>query len=435
MKRIGYCKLGRSWGMDAKKASTVGGDIDVIRLLKRLAERSPDIEFFLIGRNSGHNPQALGLPSNVINPWDKDGMAWKIPSISAAMANKDPANLQVPINAFRELAANLELDGLIMWMGQHHMSSTPIPQVGGSWSAGPFVNPQVSGVNYSSYLIDYCNRMNLEPVMLVPDVRNYVKPRDLSVDITLPVLAQYKMKRDYKQDRGALDPRGVTIVKHEYVYSGIELTALDHPDEILFDSSREAWEKKSNLVIISNENKRTTASMNRGPLIRQWITANFPATKVYGSWSDAGVKELGYSEGYAPESIPNSEMYNTLRSAKATMTFPASGSGWATSKVWEAFAAGTVCFIHPKYDTQGLILPRNGADDLSAFLHVRFPQEVKQKVQALTEDYELWKRVVEKQRKFFEHRFFSYGGGAWMVEKVLREQMEKNEETQKEKQA
>ena len=48
--RIGYSKIGRSWCLDPAKASTVGGDLDQIRLLKRLAHKHPEHEFFLIGR-------------------------------------------------------------------------------------------------------------------------------------------------------------------------------------------------------------------------------------------------------------------------------------------------------------------------------------------------------------------------------------------------
>lgn len=419
--RIGYCKIGRSWNLDPAKASTVGGDLDVIRLLKRLALRNPEHEFFLIGRNSGENPQSVGFPSNVVNPWSG---AWKLPTLGMSQLKKNPDCLWDPIRQFEELTRGLELDQLIMWVGQHGACSFPIPAVGGDWINGPMTNPQVSFINYASYITDFCNKKQIEPIFLVPDPRNYVKMRDLAVPVTKPVLAQYRFTRDYKQDFGTVDRDNgkVKTTPHRYIHSMIEMTALDDPNLIDFDASETAFASKKNIGLISNENRREV-SLPRGELIKKWLLPNWPDIEIYGNWSEAGLAELGRA---AIDPVPTSNMYSTLKKFKCTMTFPASGSSWVTSKVWECFASGVVCFIHPKYDEQGSSVPHwsSSVDDedlklLSAWLRVCSPTVLKDRVEKITSDYDLWHKIVSAQRRVFERRFEKSRGGCRYVEQQL----------------
>ena len=126
-KRIGYAKLGRSFPLDPLKTGTVGGDIDVCRLLQRLAEEHPDVEFVIVGRNSRHNPQELGYPENVTNPWEEWWGKVYFPSIPDFMA--DQTLVKRTIASFREVSGDLhrELDGMICWAGQHGSANSIIP--------------------------------------------------------------------------------------------------------------------------------------------------------------------------------------------------------------------------------------------------------------------------------------------------------------------
>ena len=311
-----------------------------------------------------------------------------------------------------------------MWVGQHGACSFPIPAVGGDWVNGPMTNPQVSFINYASYITDFCNKKQIEPIFLVPDPRNYVKMRDLAVPVTKPVLAQYRFTRDYKQDFGTVDRDNgkVKTTPHRYIHSMIEMTALDAPDQIDFDPSLEAFALKQNIGLISNENRREV-TLPRGELIKKWLLPHWPDIEIYGNWSEAGLKELGR---VSIASVPATEMYSTLRKFKCTVTFPASGSSWVTSKVWECFASGVVCFIHPKYDEQGSSVPHwsSSVDDedlklLSAWLRVCSPTVLKDRVEKITSDYDLWHKIVSAQRRVFERRFEKSRGGCRYVEQQL----------------
>ena len=81
--------------------------------------------------------------------------------------------------------------------------------------------------------------------------------------------------------------------------------------------------------------------------------------------------------------------------------------------------------MHPRYDSMGLSLPRRPwTDELSQFLHISSPLELKNKVEQLVTDYSLWAKIVKAQREFYEQRFNTYAGGAAPVEKYLKIGME-----------
>ena len=127
-------------------------------------------------------------------------------------------------------------------------------------------------------------------------------------------------------------------------------------------------------------------------------------------------------------------MYNTLRTFRSTITFPASGSGWATAKPWEAFAAGTIMFFHPEYDTQGHIMPIRGkhhwTDEggiiprdqlqmLSDFLRVPDVETFRERVQNISRSDYLWHTYADLQRRYYEAAFMYWRGGSRRIEEVL----------------
>jgi hypothetical protein len=103
---------------------------------------------------------------------------------------------------------------------------------------------------------------------------------------------------------------------------------------------------------------------------------------------------------------------------RSTFTTPSSGSGWATTKPWQAFAHGTVCFFHPEYDTQGHIIPTlaqanddvycadHGVDEglrhLARWLRVRDSAELYKRVHELDANHDAWWWLVQKQRRLYD---------------------------------
>lgn len=448
--RIGYAKLGRSWQLDPQKASTVGGDIDVVRLLRFLSSEHPQHEFILVGRNTGQVPQKLGYSSNVSNPWTGWKESWWMP--------KNPADADKVIDNFRELSGDLHttLDAMIVWAGQHGSANSRIPMIGTDWlhvpvgdkttggSGSALATPQFAFMNYCSWLLDFISRwrehdiQNREEIWLVPDPRNYLKCRELRWPLVNPVLAQFNMTRQMKHERygrfhGLIGDKdgfpsfkpgkkeeSVWVTGCDYIYAGLELTALPRPSETV--AAERPGEHEFGIVI--NENRKGVPDQ-RLDVMRNWVTRYWPDTPIYGKWSDESQKRLNRTI----EPVEYKFLYDRLRSFRSTFTTPASGSGWATSKPWECFAAGSICFFHPRYDVHGSIIPKTvnqkikhnfpEAVELSDFLRVNTPEQLRERVEAVKNSDELWDKISKLQRTYYERAWEYYRGGARHVEERL----------------
>jgi hypothetical protein len=398
--------------MDPSSWSSVGGDVDVYRLLQRLATQRSADEFVLVGRNSGHTPTMVGLPSNVVNPYAEDTAMWaamkhvgKLDPRPGVANWKNDGSLQdiVTISTGLIWPWFKDLDAIIIWAGQHGTSCQPITPVG---ETEGLTQPQTSSICYGGYLINALNewqdRTGSEAIWLVPDVRNYLKSRDHAHPIMHPVLGQFTFERDQKHFRpgrchsaGAWDWVNGTqhswVHSTRYVYSGLELTALDHEDasDVLH---RPSHEYRDSFGMIVNENAKD-GSQPRLEALQEWVLPWCPDVELYGKWSKESTEVIG--RGTIP-SVPVTEVYNTTSRWRCTFTTPASSSGWATSKPWEAFASDTVCFFHPGYDTQDNILGDNV--ELKQWLRVDSPGQLERRVRHLDSSPTDWAWLVNAQR-------------------------------------
>lgn len=396
--KILYGKIGRAFNLDTANTSTLGGDADVVNLLRDLARWYPDDEIVLVGRNSEDGI----LPANVTNPWTSaDGKSCR-------------EEIRKEKNAVRRLAITREFtdpmfdaaDAVVMWLGQHGTSNQPIPMVGENWG-GTLTNPQDSFLNYAGFLIAGVNRWRdacdgrREEVWLCPDVRNYWKGRDLKWPISRGVLAQYDHTHQTKHERwgDTRDPgtlgfeasweNGTWVTWTNMYYSGLELTALV-PDALLGE-----WDlgDRKPFGMIVNENRKDCRN-NRLDILCEWVLPHYPKAELFGTWSDQSQRILGRT--IAP--VAHGEMYETLASWRCTFTTPASGSGWATAKPWEAFATGTVCFFHPAYDDQHHIL-READPNLRHWLCPPTPEALWKAVDAVNRDDGAYAWLVGRQRE------------------------------------
>ena len=425
--RIGIAKLGRSWCMDPKAASVVGGDIDVIRSVVRIGDRRPRDEIVLIGKNSGDDPMKIGYPDNVVNPWHG---AWKMPSFPASAYGKEGSLdlVEAGLATFWEsvnASGGLHFDAIIVWLGQHGSCSRMLPMVNTRWEDCDYATPLQSMTNYARYLVEIINETGVEPILLVPDPRNTYKMRDITRPFTRPALAQFNESRKVAYEQyGDTPPPWVEHVgscgvsRLDYVYAGVELCALDKPNKIELGGDG----RKHLFGLISNENKKEV-TRPRLPLVKEWVIDNWADAPIHGTWSEESQQALGRRV----EPIPQHTMYDVLRQFTCTITLPASGSGWATAKPWECFAAGTVCFFHPQYDTQNHVLLNDAYEDvdigarreLNDFLRVGSPDELRVRVERIKKDKKLRAWLVDTQRRHFERAFNIWEGGVGAALKLL----------------
>jgi hypothetical protein len=422
---IGYGKIGRSIPLQLGKCSSLGGDVEMAATLHKLATDRPDDTFLILGRNSGETAEEAGLPRNVVNPWTEWGWATDL-KLYRAKHRLDGGNFsvdqQLKLFDFYEKTMGAvvgSIDDMVIWIGQHGTTNWPKPGIVGK-SAGRLTKPQDTSIHYSAPLILAVNLWRdrdpllLHEVLLNSDVRNYLKCRDFAWPHTMPVLAQHTYSHDVKYERGGRPLTGVerwldtevhtqhghslwkTKVRVEYARLEVNSLVPGTPFGDTFEFSDE-WEGRGRFGVVINETRTyVNSAKSRLAAMRDWILPCNPDW-VHGVWSKPSEAELGRT--FTP--VPVTEYPRKLHEVRCTFTTPASGSGWATAKPWEAFAAGTVCFFHPLYDDQNNILGDAPAE-LRDWLRVKNPDSLRNRVDLLSRDRDLWTALVKAQRAHFE---------------------------------
>lgn len=408
--------------------ANLGGDVEMVAVVKTLALRHPEDKFWLVGRNTGEEPADVGLPSNVINPWVK----WA-PLIRDAKreAGLNHANLSVAEHLkMRDIFDEVTLptlrglDGFVLWAGQHGTTNTPLP---GIKDPVKLTKPHDWCAYYCAFLLRAVNAwrdvdpLHREEVWLNADPRNYHKMRDLKWPLRHPVLTQYTFERPLKHARygntetvgkiwrelgvteelypGQLTGIWKSVVSNTYARLEINglLPGTPFGDLISYDDT---FAGRQRFGLFINEARRYVRDdVARVNVMANWILPLRPAW-VHGTWSDESLKQLHVPVGTI-RPAPWADYYPRLHSVHSTFTTPSSGSAWATAKPWEAFAGGTVCFFHPSYDTQDNILGDAPAW-LRDWLRVTSPAQLEERVELMHTDPERWFEVVTAQRAHFD---------------------------------
>lgn len=417
--RVGYGKIGRALGLPPASWGEIGGDNEPPILLNKLARRNPEHTFVLMGRNSGENPTDIGLPANVENPWPAMADEFR----SWTKGNATPMTQEQLIRTDQGLRELLRpqyeaLDGVVLWVGQHGTSNSIIPKVK---TQDGVTKPQDSFVYYAGYHVRGVNAWR-EPdpqgrkeVWLVPDVRNYLKCRDLK-NPPGHILSQYDFIKKEKHYRygdhsepvgdAVWSDEGLWKAPHHYEYAQLEISGIPSSLELSLD-----WEGRRHFGLVINEARHYGVQNPRLLCMLEYVMPLQPAW-VRGKWTADSEELLGIGH---VESVAWHAQWDLLRSVRSTFTTPSSGSGWATTKPWEAFAVGTVCFFHPAYDDQGHIIPTladvnnpnlwSGDEDLAhlvRWLRVESPEQLAKRVAVLDQDRDTWTWLVTQQRRLFD---------------------------------
>ena len=455
MANIGYGKIGRSFKLplnEDTRGTATGGDSDVRNTLFYLASDNPHHNFFIISKNSGENPQEVGYPENVINLWNKDFSKQHGRNLRAYLKEHEypGCNINGMIHTFQHETLHEYLfgniDECILWLGQHGSANSPIPLATNrereSVSQGSFVR-------YVGYLLTGADEWltkqrekdeHKDVIWLCPDVRNNIKFRDMKNPVLTGVLAQYydSQKNRYERFGDKTEPQKPFEWKAdgqgdcniwegpvEYVYSGIEMTALNELSTYLNPQMYNPLNlyKDKSFGIVLNENKKNTKNSRKQILKEFVLDTGLDTSSIFGVWSDESKLELGLDI----EPIHISKLYYEMSKWKSTLTTPASGSGWATSKPWECFLNGVVCFFHKDYDSQGHIVSnlyyKWGEDfndspyskELGSFLRVSSPEELKKKVDMIDHDEDLRIHYVTRQFLHLKYCLEKYQRGIKMI--------------------
>lgn len=418
--RVGYGKICRVVEMEPEKWGGSGGDNEPPALLLTLARRHPDVEWVVTARNSGWTPP---LP-NIVNPW----VDWLVELRQYSkrwfrLGHQSRETLNWTVGMYDELTMSTlsNVDGYVMWMGQHGTSNSPIPT---KKNPSVYTRPQISAVHYGGYQVRamnvwrHANPLEREEIWLIADPRNHIKARDLMWPRRHPVLTQFNFERsDYvarygvpgsPEDWGfascATESQpDVWRVTDRYLASGLELVGI--PSK-LGDAEPSGWDDRDqDFGLLINEARAygVRSKVTRLQAMQEYVNPIGPSW-VHGSWTTNSLAELGTEI----KPIPYHQIFPLMQRTKTTFTTPSSGSEWATAKPWESFATGLVCFFHPLYDTQDHILfpdgPEAATDELRhlhAWLRVTDPEDLARKVKAVSSSRETWEWLVDVQYRHF----------------------------------
>lgn len=414
--KIGYAKLGRSFPLRYFKSSSLGGDQAVVRLLDYLRSEH---EVHLVGPNQGpEDERTYGyVPENTVNHW-RDGAAFgDVETVSNQ--SRHPRSLDY-IKFERELdrgiAALPKLDAWIIWLGQHSAVSSFLPPERDLEKE--HVTPLMSQLNYVFPILRMLNTLKVKPIWLHPDARNILRSRDLFDVEQHTILSQYDRTHTIK----SWHPKhGVRDSFLTYRYAGLELLVMPEvgysetdlqvnlgiPDRLDFGIlTNEGHDKKHN---------------SRASNVRDWCT---PLDETIG-WELVGhfctASQLALNRKVLP--VPNTEVRKVLRRWKSTVTFPPTADShstkWVSAKPWECFAAGTLCFKHPLYDTQGHIYGPAMPEDLRAYLCVQSPDQLRQRVEEIASNEELRRQLVVKQFEYVARTMREWRGGMRAVDAAI----------------
>jgi len=422
--RVAYTKIGRTQAYAPANWGVVGGDWEAPMLLKRLALAYPSVEFVLVGHNDGADPVEVGLPPNVTNAFTelKGDVRRAERVLQGEWSGSPPVeNTKKYIDWMKDIWRPVleTCDIPLIWIGQNDTINQPIPKVDGTPGLGV---SRMIYIRCVSYIFSWLNEWrtvdphNREPIWLCSDIWNTLKARDLYWPQRSAVVSQY----DFSKKQIAYRPPELSVPfepehygfgdvarvhpKHEgcwewtlnYRYAGLELGSCV-PTTIEFNDQ---WEGRARLGVMVNQSR---AASGRDEVLKNWIRPMWPDW-IVGNWDEERAPDIKpYSWFYLPQ---------LLTTVRSTIAIPIKLShSWATPKAWEMFANGTACFFHPRYDTQGHILPtleqcdeleREGRGEslvhLARWLRVKSPSDLRKRIDHLNTNQDDWLWIVKAQR-------------------------------------
>ena len=415
-KLIGYGKLGRSMPLTLEQCGNLGGDVEMVAVVKEMALRHPNDTFVLIGRNSGEDPAHVGMPHNIFNPWiNWRGQLRERLAAAGIKGNLTVEQHRIVTKIYCDMMGPIwkELDGLVLWVGQHGSSNMSIPRIEfphAQWDDhSQWTKPQDWCAFYAGYMLDGVNQFREgredthDVVWLNADARNRHKMRDLKHRLRNPILTQYTFSNNIKHEQYDGSPPKVGAVHN--IYSRLEVNGLAHgtPFGDLITYNPNPTGRAYNFGMFINEARAigVKTGMDRLSAMREWvlplIESHANRSWFHGTWSQKSQDEMRLSISPAPWD----QYYPTLNDTLCTFTTPSSGSGWATAKPWEAFAGGTICFFHPDYDDQDNIL-EDAHPNLREWLRLKTPRDLKTRVAAVTANPSTASWLIQRQREHFE---------------------------------
>ena len=374
VKNIAIGKIGKSVKFNSKNWNGHGGDNEAPMLFKLLAEKNPDINFYMLGKSDLRNlkPQIkdeLNIPPNIIDLWE--GFNTKIHN-----------EITYPLEKLRKLG--ITLDCGVFYNGPASYASIPNCL---KKQDGKFYSILDVFKKYVGPIVNALNELSIPYFTLGPDPRYIpIGAKDL-INREKFVLSQYDTMETTKHIISYEDQR-LLAPEIPVEYSGIEK---------VFYLGREKKDikkikKNKKMLIVLNEGGN--GGLKRGPMLKEYILDNMEDIEIYGKWSDEWYEDSRFK---GPKNFV--DLHPLLENVKYTFIIPIQ-KGWVTSKFWEMINYGIIPFMHPFYDQQHHI-------PCPDFIRVNSPEELKEKIDFLENNPNEYKKLLCQLNEMLKDEYYN----------------------------
>ena len=394
VKKIGFFKLGKAIKFNENSWSAIGGDCEPKQLICSIANRNPNIEYWLLSPNDLGKFRAKQKPK--VNslfgppPTEENVVPSNIKEFHSTMKDRKSADETV------DLIKGLDLDYIFFYTGP--TSTVNIPEYINKKDGTGKVKSLDFFKYYAAPIIKAMNELEKKvPIVgLLVDNRYILSCKDWGNN-NRPTyyLAQntFTKEEEYFSNPPLRDTAKITST---YEYSGIETVFL--LDKKRYNTDELFKMKKTNSFMMLQNQGKGSGGMDRWDPVKEYIVDQNIETDIYGKWDDE-IKE-NYPKWFKGETRIET-MTDELLATKYTFCVPIK-EGMVTSKYAEMLHYGIIPFLHPSYDTDFNVFPEGH------FIRCKSPEDLKKKIEFLNANPEHYKKLFYNlQEKYLKDSYYT----------------------------
>lgn len=394
IKRIGFFKLGKAIKFNEDSWNAIGGDCEPKQLICSIAERNPNIEYWLISPNDLGKYRVNKKPkvNSLFGPPIEEGKT--VPKNIKEFHSK--MNQRNSVDEAVQHIKSLNLDFIFFYTGP--TGTVNIENYVNKKDGNGVCKVLDSFRYYAGPIIKALNELENEiPILgLLVDNRYVLRSKDWhGRNRPKYFLAQNNFTTE---DEYFCNPpsREKEKIKCTYEYSGIETVFL--LDKERYDVDELFEMKKTNSFMMLQNQGKGSGGMDRWDPVKEYIVDQDIDTDIYGKWDDEIKKE--YPKWFKGEKRIET-MTDELLATKYTFCVPIK-NGMVTSKYAEMLHYGIIPFLHPSYDTEFNVFPEGH------FIRCKSPEDLKKKIDFLNSNPEHYKTLFYNlQEKYLKDSYYN----------------------------
>lgn len=395
VKKVGFFKLGKAIKFNENSWNAIGGDCEPKQLITAVAKRNPNVEYWLLSPNDlgkvREKEKPVAAPLFGPAPEGNSTVPKNIKEFHSKM------NDRKSIDETIEKIKALDLDFIFFYTGP--TSTVNIPEYINKKDGTGKVKSLDFFKYYAAPIIKALNEIEKKiPIVgLLVDNRFIIGAKDYHAhNRPTYYLAQnnFEIEEHYFSNPPLRD---TASFKSTFEYSGIETVFLLDKTRYNTDKLFEGKEKGT-FLMLQNQGKGSGGGMDRWDPVKEYIVDQDIKTDIYGKWDDE-IKEQ-YPQWFKGERRIET-MEEELLNTRYTFCVPIK-KGMVTSKYAEMLHYGIIPFLHPSYDTEFNVFPKDH------FIRCKSPEDLKKKIEFLENNPDHYKTLFYSlQEKYIKDSYYT----------------------------